>query len=145
MIPTIPEAKDTKGCRLGWDKSWMGQAADSILQICQQTWESTVKNGQQAKQRRDQASHSVLGGRAGSLFRVFVVSDFGSAIALSLFDFFLSAESSNVSNGVSAKCGYFLQLWNCKTRIWRKLYRHWRNSRLQLVQVQPAVWWLFVR
>ena len=27
--------KDTKGCRLGWGKSWMGQAEDSVPQICQ--------------------------------------------------------------------------------------------------------------
>ena len=24
--------KDTKGCRLGWSKSWVGQAKDSVLQ-----------------------------------------------------------------------------------------------------------------
>ena len=29
--------KDTKGCRLGRGKSWMGQAEDSILQVCQLT------------------------------------------------------------------------------------------------------------
>ena len=28
---------DTKGCRLGRGKSWMGQAEDSILQVCQLT------------------------------------------------------------------------------------------------------------
>ena len=27
--------KDTKGCRLGWGKSWMDQAENSILQVCQ--------------------------------------------------------------------------------------------------------------
>ena len=27
--------KDTKGCRLGWGKAWMGPAEDSILQVCQ--------------------------------------------------------------------------------------------------------------
>ena len=27
--------KDTKGCRLGWGKSWKGQAEDSVLQVCQ--------------------------------------------------------------------------------------------------------------
>ena len=30
-------AKDTKGCRLGRGKSWMSQAEDSILQVCQPT------------------------------------------------------------------------------------------------------------
>ena len=35
---TVHEAvKDTKGCRLGRGKSWMGQAEDSILQVCQLT------------------------------------------------------------------------------------------------------------
>ena len=74
---TVHEAvKDTKGCRLGRGKSWMGQAEDSVLQLCQLTelkqtkeWErypnrfrclyetparklgkGTVKNGHQAKQ-----------------------------------------------------------------------------------------------
>ena len=27
--------KDTQGCRLGCGKSWMGQAEDSVPQICQ--------------------------------------------------------------------------------------------------------------
>ena len=35
--PLHEAVKDTKGCRLGWDKSWMGQAEDSILQVCQLT------------------------------------------------------------------------------------------------------------
>ena len=29
--------KNTKGCRLGRGKSWMGQAEDSVLQVCQLT------------------------------------------------------------------------------------------------------------
>ena len=29
--------KDTKGCRLGCGKSWMGQAEDSVLQECHLT------------------------------------------------------------------------------------------------------------
>ena len=29
--------KDTRGFRLGWGKSWMSQAEDSILQVCQLT------------------------------------------------------------------------------------------------------------
>ena len=38
-IPTTHSTKlsKTKGCRLGWDKSWMGQAEDPILQVCQLT------------------------------------------------------------------------------------------------------------
>ena len=35
--PLHEAVKDTKGCRLGWDKSWVGQAEDSILQVCQLT------------------------------------------------------------------------------------------------------------
>ena len=39
VIPTTHSMKlsKTKGCRLGWGKSWMGQAEDSILQVCQLT------------------------------------------------------------------------------------------------------------
>ena len=72
--PLHQAVKDPKGCRLGRGKSWMGQADDSILQVCQlteqglgkvpkpipasqrdalsfqNTWEITVENGQQAKQ-----------------------------------------------------------------------------------------------
>lgn len=84
---------------------------------------------------------SVLGRRAGSLFRVFEVLGLRFGYSSVLIWLFLSAAPTNVSNGVSAKCGYFLQLCKWKTRIWRKLYWHWRNSRLQ---AQPAVWWLFV-
>ena len=35
--PLHEAVKDTKGCRLGWGKSWMGQAEDSILQVWQLT------------------------------------------------------------------------------------------------------------
>ena len=35
--PLHKAVKDTKGCRLGWGKSWMGQAEDSILQVRQLT------------------------------------------------------------------------------------------------------------
>ena len=35
--PLHEAVKDTKGCRLGRGKSWMGQAEDSILQVCQLT------------------------------------------------------------------------------------------------------------
>ena len=35
--PLQEAVKDTKGCRLGRGKSWMGQAEDSILQVCQLT------------------------------------------------------------------------------------------------------------
>ena len=35
--PLHQAVKDTKGCRLGRGKSWMGQAEDSILQVCQLT------------------------------------------------------------------------------------------------------------
>ena len=35
--PLHKDMKDTKGCRLEWGKSWMGQAEDSILQVCQLT------------------------------------------------------------------------------------------------------------
>ena len=35
--PLHKPMKDTKGCRLGRGKSWMGQAEDSILQVCQLT------------------------------------------------------------------------------------------------------------
>ena len=45
--PLHEAVKDTEGCRLGRDKSWMGQAEDSILQVRQLTelkqtkeWES---------------------------------------------------------------------------------------------------------
>jgi len=45
--PLHEAVKDTEGCRMGRDKSWMGQAEDSILQVCQLTelkqtkeWES---------------------------------------------------------------------------------------------------------
>ena len=34
-IPFHEALKDTKGCRLGRGKSWMGQIEDSILQVCQ--------------------------------------------------------------------------------------------------------------
>ena len=39
--PLHEAMKDTNGCRLGRGKSWMGQAEDSILQVCQLTkeWE----------------------------------------------------------------------------------------------------------
>ena len=73
--PPQEAVKGTKGCRLGRDKSWVGQAEDSILQVCQLTepkktkdweryrnrfrllwrhfchriWERAVENGQQAK------------------------------------------------------------------------------------------------
>ena len=33
--PLYEAAKDTKGRRLGQGKSWVGQAEDSILQVCQ--------------------------------------------------------------------------------------------------------------
>ena len=29
----VEAMKDTKGCRLGRGKSWMGQAEDSVLQV----------------------------------------------------------------------------------------------------------------
>ena len=74
--PLQKAVKDTKRCRLGWSKSWMGQAEVSVLQVCQltelkqakewdryptnshvsvrhscqKTWESTIDNGHQAKQ-----------------------------------------------------------------------------------------------
>ena len=35
--PLHEAVKDTKGCRLGRGKSWMGQAEDSVLQVCQLT------------------------------------------------------------------------------------------------------------
>ena len=35
QIPFHEALKDTKGCRLGRGKSWMGQIEDSILQVCQ--------------------------------------------------------------------------------------------------------------
>ena len=35
--PLHEAVKDTKGCRLRRDKSWMGQADDSVLQVCQLT------------------------------------------------------------------------------------------------------------
>ena len=35
--PLHEAVKDTKGCRLGRSKSWMGQAEDSVLQVCQLT------------------------------------------------------------------------------------------------------------
>ena len=35
--PLHEAVKDTKGCRLARGKSWMGQAEDSILQVCQLT------------------------------------------------------------------------------------------------------------
>ena len=35
--PLHEAVKDTKGCRLGRDKSWMGQAEDSVPQVCQLT------------------------------------------------------------------------------------------------------------
>ena len=36
--PRQEAVKDTKGCRLGWGESWMGQAEDSmIMQVCQLT------------------------------------------------------------------------------------------------------------
>ena len=35
--PLHEAVKDTKGCRPGRGKSWMGQAEDSILQVCQLT------------------------------------------------------------------------------------------------------------
>ena len=45
--PLHEAVKNTKGCRLGRGRSWMGQAGDSTLQVCQMTelkqtkvWES---------------------------------------------------------------------------------------------------------
>ena len=35
--PLYEAVKDTKGCRLGRGKTWMGQAEDTILQVCQLT------------------------------------------------------------------------------------------------------------
>ena len=35
--PLHEAVKDTKRCRLGRGKSWMGQAEDSVLQVCQLT------------------------------------------------------------------------------------------------------------
>ena len=35
--PLHEAVKDTKGCRLGRGKSWLGQAVDSILQVYQLT------------------------------------------------------------------------------------------------------------
>ena len=35
--PLQEAVKDTKRCRLGRGKSWMGQAEDSVLQVCQLT------------------------------------------------------------------------------------------------------------
>ena len=35
--PPYEAVKDTKGCRPGRGKSWMGQAEDSVLQLCQLT------------------------------------------------------------------------------------------------------------
>ena len=35
--PLYEAVKDTKGCRLGRGKSWVGQTEDSILQVCQLT------------------------------------------------------------------------------------------------------------
>ena len=35
--PLQKDVKDTKRCRLGWSKSWTGQAEDSVLQVCQLT------------------------------------------------------------------------------------------------------------
>ena len=35
--PLHEAVKDTNGCRLGWVKSWMGQAEVSVLQVCQLT------------------------------------------------------------------------------------------------------------
>ena len=37
MLSKIPTTHSTKGCRLGGSKPWMGQAEDSILQVCQLT------------------------------------------------------------------------------------------------------------
>ena len=36
-IPPHEAVKDTKECRLGRGKSWMSQAEDSVLQVCQLT------------------------------------------------------------------------------------------------------------
>ena len=35
--PLHEAVKDTKGCKLGRGKSWMGQAEDSVLQVCRLT------------------------------------------------------------------------------------------------------------
>ena len=35
--PLHAAMKDTKGCRQGWGKSWMGPAEDSVQQVCQLT------------------------------------------------------------------------------------------------------------
>ena len=85
--PLHEAVKDTKGCRLGRGKSWMGQAEDSILQVWQLTElkqtkereryltdsgrlvsrdtptrteirESTAGNGQQAKRSQRSSFHS---------------------------------------------------------------------------------------
>ena len=84
--PLHEAVNDTEGCRLGRGKCWMGQAEDSILQVCRLTelkqakeWdrypnrfrpsrqsrhsfqeirESTVGNGQQAKRSQRSSFHS---------------------------------------------------------------------------------------
>ena len=85
--PLHEAVKDTKGCRLVRGKSWMRQAEDSVLQVCQltelkrtkererylnrfrrlyrhtcqETWESTVENVQQAKHQEIKPSKTSRG------------------------------------------------------------------------------------
>ena len=59
--------KDTKGCRLGRGKSWMGQAEDSILQVCQLTAQAHqgVGKGKLPKLIPASLRHSSRGGGGG--------------------------------------------------------------------------------
>ena len=49
--PLHETVKDTKGCRLGWGKSWMGQAKDSVLQLCQLTELKQIKERERCLNR----------------------------------------------------------------------------------------------
>ena len=50
-IPFHAALKDTMGCRLGRGKSWMGQAEDSILQVCQARELKQTKEWEKGTQR----------------------------------------------------------------------------------------------
>ena len=50
-IPLHDTVKDTEGCRLGRGKSWMGQAEDSILQMCQLTEHKQTKEWERYSNR----------------------------------------------------------------------------------------------
>ena len=58
--PLNEAVKDTKGCKLGRGKSWMGQAEDSVLQICLLTELKQTKEWERYPNRFRRLSETLL-------------------------------------------------------------------------------------